>query len=875
MLSSDSHILEIQLATADRDAIASNTQLATSASNTILNVSAGAFSDMFSTPIASVIQSVSVFGADHTQPSLLSFNVSLNTGEIIFAFDETMNVTSMNITAITLHSDQALNASRHTFVVSASSRVTTPDASSVTIKLSASDLNMLKSLIELAVSHDTTYVTLPSAVIADSSTNTLPAVDGAQVLGFTPDTTQPRLIYFDLDMSRQTMFLTFSETVNASTFRIDQLSVLSERTSSARVIQLTSGRSVQLSHTTLQVWPSNDDFNELKKHNDIATASSNTFIAATSDTIKDMNNNMLETRNTTTALPVSAFTGDTVQPALQSFNFDLDSSTLTLYFSETVDVQTTDVTSLELASTSQAFALTVGSYSTQPSPNVTIQLTKTDVDELKRQEICLASSSCFIQHSSSFVSDKSGNAITATTANDSLRVDEFSPDVTPPSLVQFVLFDFNSLTLSLNFSETVRSSSVRFSGLRLNNVYGPPASSVVLGGGQAISQDGLLFTMHLLESDIHNIKLGRTICSAQLSCFVRLESGFLQDMTGNNNTAVLIGPLVTRDYPTTFLADTVGPSVSAFTLDMDEGTLHLTFNEVISISTLQYVALTIQDAFDRSVSRPITGGSLLSTNTDRLDANIRLNTDDRTNLKANFNLASSLNTTWLVHTTALAQDAVSNNPAQARVNNASALQASVFIPDTTAPSLESFLEINLGSRELRIKFSEAVDLATFEPSRFLLVNDSSSPGATHRLGADSTIRYDTSDNTKQTVVVTLSALDLLGAKETSGLAKSLATTFLQLETGAIQDPAGNNISATVSHSLVRSYVADNSPPDLLAFSVDMNTGRLFLTFDDVVQTNTFESTALTLVGSTATSPTTYRLVDLLVWTSDRPCICES
>ena len=78
-------------------------------------------------------------------------------------------------------------------------------------------MNEVKRLLRLATSNVTTFIELSEFVVRDAAGNMNLPTNETQVQLFTPDTTRPELISFDLDLSLDILTLSFSETVSAIT----------------------------------------------------------------------------------------------------------------------------------------------------------------------------------------------------------------------------------------------------------------------------------------------------------------------------------------------------------------------------------------------------------------------------------------------------------------------------------------------------------------------------------------------------------------------------------------------------------------------------------------------------------------------------------
>jgi hypothetical protein len=86
------------------------------------------------------------------------------------------------------------------------------------------DLDNIKLDAGLAISAATTYIVVTADVATDMNENAVvpvPATDAVMVQTFTPDTTNPYLVWFDLDMNTGHVDMLFSETLNLSSFELD------------------------------------------------------------------------------------------------------------------------------------------------------------------------------------------------------------------------------------------------------------------------------------------------------------------------------------------------------------------------------------------------------------------------------------------------------------------------------------------------------------------------------------------------------------------------------------------------------------------------------------------------------------------------------
>jgi hypothetical protein len=97
----------------------------------------------------------------------------------------------------------------------------------VTVTLTVIDVNALKEIDTLATSDSNTYVSITSALVKDMNDVPIIALDtnnAMQVTTFVADETAPQLMAYSIDMNLGFLWLTFDETVNASSMDVTQLS---------------------------------------------------------------------------------------------------------------------------------------------------------------------------------------------------------------------------------------------------------------------------------------------------------------------------------------------------------------------------------------------------------------------------------------------------------------------------------------------------------------------------------------------------------------------------------------------------------------------------------------------------------------------------
>ena len=176
-----------------------------------------------------------------------------------------------------------------------------------------------------------------------------------------------------------------------------------------------------------------------------------------------MNGNAVNEILTNDAKQVIDYSGDQIRPNLTHFDLDIDASTLTLYFSETVNISSLNFSQITLQDSSTAstnYTLTNGFSLSENGPIIIVNITKEDLDLIKFDfNLATSPENAFITFPSNLITDVSGNEVIPITDGSAYRVANYTEDTTPPILEYFDL-DMNTGTITFYFSETVNSDSL-------------------------------------------------------------------------------------------------------------------------------------------------------------------------------------------------------------------------------------------------------------------------------------------------------------------------------------------------------------------------------------------------------------------------------
>ena len=146
---------------------------------------------------------------------------------------------------------------------------------------------------------------------------------------------------------------------------------------------------------------------------------------------------------------------------------------------------------------------------------------------------------------------------------------------------------------------------------------------------------------------------------------------------------------------------------------------------------------------------------------------------------------------------------------------------------------------------LLLTFSYPINITSFDPSAITLHSAGSSPQYSYTLGPFLHNLYEY-DNVM--VYAFLSPFDLNEIKRMTGLCTSTADCFMAV-TSSIAIGINGLITLSISEQTalpVLNFTADTVRPVLRAWSLDMNSGILILTFSETVDARTVQSSELTL-----------------------------
>ena len=842
-LSTNSPVQEVPF---DLNGIQAASNLATSPNNTFLTTLPNAVRDVSGNPIdsTSALQ-VSVYTEDITQPLLLSWELNLNTGILTLIFTEPVNSSSFNASGFTLANTRSSPSSEYTLTNTSS----TLNANSqfLEVILSQFDLNAIKAADNLATSFSNTYLTATANGVRDLNGNSLHPITSLQVFTFVSDRTQPSLVYWELDLNLGFLTLHFDETVNPTSFDASGVTLVNSSSSPSIAYTLTDSFAISVNSPVLVVPLSLLDLNGIKAAGNLAKSLNNTFLTAMANTVRDMNGNSLDP---TFSRQVSSYVLDLTQPFLVYWELDLNAGVFILTFDETVNYSSFNASAFTLVNTtsspSVAYTLTNTSFAVSAnSPVLVVYLSDSDLNAIKAiNSLATTENDAFLTTTTDGVSDLFGNPLMPITQTSAQQVGSFIPDFTPPVLFAWAL-DLDAGQLLFTFSETVNINTLGPSQITL--LAAPESDNAyTLTGYTAVVMTNGQFILQLSEVDANSIKQRQGLAISLDSSFLSMTSAAILDTSGN----FVVG--IPRQSPISaswVIPDVSSPVLRSFSLDLDSSSLGLSFDEAVDVATFNASAFTFSNGASSFDASSLTGISIAPAASSAVLV-VSLPTQTLNTITS---FATSLDDIFLSVTTYGVHDFNGNRLTP--ISSTSPLQ--IRSQDTIPPMLLSW-SIDMDAGQLLLNFSETVDITTLDPTQFTLLAAPNSDSAyTLTAGLADLLPTETG------VALQMSVADINEIKARQGLASFLANSHLSITSSAIEDENRNAVTpiSRMSPLPPLDFLRDTTPPVLLFFALDLNIGLLTLTFDETVDSSSFNPFGFTLINARSSPTAGYTLTN--------------
>ena len=868
--------LTLMLTEADQTSLKTDFGLAVTRETTFIAIDSSTVKDTTMVPLEAILSSaaqpVATLSVDteHAVATQVDYDFELKT--ITVKFDDVMDMSTLRVRSITVQSDAAGTGLATSL---STSSTMSDDGYVLVINMSFQDELDINRIVGLATEQSNSFLSLLATALTDvGGRNTIALTAGMQVTSFTPDTTRPTVTSFDLDMSSGELTVDFSEAVNTSIFDATSIALASAADATSAIhVQLMGEQNhvfVQ-NQTSVTVRLLKEDLDALKLDDGIATGPQNLFMfhsigQSTYErmTVSDAPSTS-PTSTSPTYWPTSAPTSS--EPTASPANSPSDSpiraptTTPTHYCAEDTNPSCPALFGANPEFCSQAFNRDLCPRSccgtrpptSMPTPSPTLFPT-TAVPTSSPTE-SPSSHPSYTEPSTSPTSsptwqtttvDMFGNHIVPITSSSALGVNGFLADTVDPEIISFAV-DMDEYRLYMSFTEPIRVSTASI----LNNIeLQGGGSSYFLTAGSLRQTGTLLAEFDLSTDDMNYIKTVESLFDAPGTSALRLRSGFVLDMAGNQ--LALNAAIMAID----FAADSVSPTLLTYRLDLNHGTLLLNFDEPVNPESLNVsgnVAISNGEDPNGSGSGDVAEVVLTGSSTASaigMQILVNLTFDDLSALKQRENLATGRDDSYLSFASTFISDMAGN--AIVAIAPSAAQGASNYIDDTTRPELLSYwLDMATEPGIISFSFSEIVDVSSLRPEIIVLQQgpntDRNANGTGwHALQQGTMLNATTFDQLTVTMQLTQHDYETLKLKH---IGDNAATTYLSTEAGYVVDMAGEAASALVSGVDARpvdNLVIDTTKPRLQYFDVNMNLGTLGFGFSEPMDASTLNTGSVQL-----------------------------
>ena len=686
--------------------------------------------------------------ADLNPPTLEWYLFDADGGVLHLQFSEPVLNDTFNATYLTLHSSNAepINSTTGSFYTLTGAVSSYADNTGLlNLTLLDQDHNIIKELIDLAISRPTTYLSHLRGMVLDYSLNEavmIPQHDPLETRFYIRDTTGPRLVSYVVDWYNEIIIFTFSETVNASSVDVTQFQFQNSISSAKRFYYLTNTMVITNDSTILIISFSEEDSNGIKAIDNLLTNINDTFIAIDREGLTDLDGNELVDIPPNRTIQAIEYIPDSIRPQLLEFVIDLDGGFIVLIFDETVNETTIDAKQITLLDAPRDFNMSNDNFNTSNSSYISegyrltlqngfsnldishivnISFSLYDLNELKIQwNLCTEEDNCYLSFTPDLVQDAAGLPVMEVFEPNPRPPTQFINDATPPALVHMTSFDLNRGVIQLDFTKTLNIDTLNLTHITFQSLFTNPTSTVELTGGDVPAINTSILEITLGQADLDRIKMDQFVLAYRGNCYISFTSHLVEDMNSNQ-----VFPS-REDFPgyiaQNFTMDTTDPVLEEFDSDLMVVTLLLSFSEPVDLGSYFVDEITLQGAENASNDMQYAVEAASICTPTMRTVLITLSADSVEELKSS-QYFKNKNTTFLSLTEMTLTD-LSFYPNEVRaISSDNSKQVRNFTADADGPMLQSFT-LDYNTNQLLLTFNKPVLPLTFN---FSQVSFSSEP----------------------------------------------------------------------------------------------------------------------------------------------------
>ena len=595
---------------------------------------------------------VTVLTLDSTPPMLVSFDLYLNNETmIILTFSEPITLLSAIVTGVTLQSHETLPfSSNYSLALRDFESFSGDFADSVSLHLSETDLTNINLDRNLAVSTNTTFISVLPGIANDTAGYLSLPVNSTSALPVTTlvqDTSQPVLMSCHLDINTEHLYLEFSEPVIPSAHFLSGITLQSQRSNANYTLSISGSFIGDTYNESVSVNLGNHqsvvDAIKTARAREGAFHSNNTFIEITVGIVNDVTGNpSLQTIHSVVVTP------DTTMPQLQAIVLDVNSGAIIFVFNELLSYA--NISGITISDTRIQVHLSQNyTFEDIYKRNATIIPTQTELNAVRADlDFGMSGNNVFISIRHAIIHDLEGNSLFI--MDSILPYQVIVPNITAPQLLYFVL-NMDSGELVLNFNKPVSFTSTGITGITIQSDANEPSAVYTLSSSSSAKTGYYLqITVTLADSDLNAIKADELLAIHINSTFVSVAAGSVQD-TQHNFISSTVLPA------TNVLPDITSPKLNHVSLS--GFILSLTFSETVNLDTFDISQIALQPDPSSTDVYHLTGGTI-STTEHSILVELVLSDVDLAHLVMEYNLAAPTGSIYISISSNLVHDMFGN-----------------------------------------------------------------------------------------------------------------------------------------------------------------------------------------------------------------------
>ncbi len=827
----------------------------------------------------------SSLNAQNANPTLTGFRFDNSYGLMALTFDQLVLASTIDVSKISLVSGQprpGVTLDVFTFPMVFNNISLQGNTSAPFFYLSTDDYARMRfQYPDIGTTKNKTYIQLDSGAFHNFYGVPSASTDGFRATVHAPDTLNPYVLSWSLDMNLGYMTIAYSEPMQGigtsglefglSGLGVQSVAHLESIVGSNRYVALISNTEQALISATsynrvitLDIGPEN--LNLIKKGGIIGLDRDSSYLSLLKPNIKDSSGNDVSTTGLDyiNAMPVTDYQADISSPVLWDWDFDVYSGRIKLYFSEVIIATSFNYSAVQIMSTRRPGATRRSIRFDDPNSYREKQVIDSDLFVIRLSALLYATilrtKLLLTGTSDSFLSIDAGVAWDtslsqnryddpSTSSNFSRPIRTYIPDTVRPNVIS-VQLDMTRQLLIFSFDKLVKSSTIVLSALTLQSSVDGSDESLRMSSdmGSVIIPSNDTDTARIIFSRLafSTLKASTALCRRLPNSYIAVTLDFIVDnaFVPNRVNAIPTGNAL---QVVAYTPDRTQPFLSSWFADMNENRITLVFSEPLDMNTFTVSDIKLYSDMAITFTSTYTTRLWEATvyNVVRNVVVLQLSSAESIAVKSLSPMCTQRSACVLGHSAALGRDTATFDNNRVAVTNiiiptSAQMSDGNFKADVTGPLLLSYsVDMNLG--EIKLQFDEPVNSAGADTSAVDFYQD---VHLAHKVSiTQSTFLY---NSVGVGITIKLSTLDFLNLK-LAGIATDINYVYMHLDSAFIADVAGNacngsvkpyqKVASPLQTVLIKkpsAIIKDTKPASIIGIYRYQTNQNLTIFFDDIV-----------------------------------------